>query len=290
MIGLVSSRASILAYLKAHGSATGKELRDYLGISRQALSVHLRALIGSGQIVKSGSTRGARYYSPDAAPEAVAFSRQPQLAGLDEGRVYEELATTLNLSTELRPNVGSIVRYAFTEMLNNAIEHSRAERCQILARLEAGALWFEIRDHGIGVFYSIATKYDLEDEHAAMIELLKGKITTLPEAHSGEGIFFTARAGDRFVLRSHRTQIEWDRMRDDAFVSQPRFSKGTTAQFLVRRDTRRLLQEVFLQFAPEEYDYQFRKTSVLIKLLRSEYVSRSQARRQLTKQEKFEEV
>ncbi|MDH3692327.1 MAG: DUF4325 domain-containing protein [Gammaproteobacteria bacterium] len=284
------TRENILEYISARDSATGKELCDRLGISRQALNVHMRALIDSGQIVKSGSTRGARYYHHQRAPAAVAFNRSLMLSGLDESRVYEEIATTLNLRAALSTNVESIVHYAFTEMLNNAIEHSKTERCRTLVRLEAGKIAFEIRDDGVGVFRSITDKFGLQDEHEAMIELLKGRTTTMPEAHTGEGIFFTAKMADRFVLRSHRIQIEWDRARDDVFVSEPRYRKGTTVDFELRRDARILREDVFSRFAPEEYDYQFQKTTVLVKLLKSEYISRSEAKRLIANLEKFREI
>ena len=182
------------------------------------------------------------------------------------------------------------MHYAFTEILNNAIDHSISDRCKIEVRLDATKLTFTIRDIGIGVFSSIAEKFDLQDEHAALIELIKGKTTTQPHAHSGEGIFFVSRSADRFVLRSHRLQIEWDRDRDDVFVSDPRFLKGTLAQFEIRRDSRTRLENVFAEFAPEEYDYQFQKTRVLVKLLRRDYVSRSEAKRLLHNLDKFSEI
>jgi hypothetical protein len=47
---------------------------------------------------------------------------------------------------------------------------------------------------------------------------------------------------------------------------------------------------VFSEFAPEEYDFQFRKTRVLVKLLRKDYVSRSEAKRLLHNLDKFAEI
>jgi len=149
---------------------------------------------------------------------------------------------------------------------------------------------FSIKDPGIGVFHSIAEKFNLEDEQAAMIELIKGKTTMQPHAHSGEGIFFVSRSADRFVLRSHRLQIEWDRDRDDVFVSDPRYMKGTLAQFEIRKDSRTRLEDVFAEFAPEQYDFKFEKTRVLVKLLQREYVSRSEAKRLLHNLDKFSEI
>ncbi|MBW1808290.1 MAG: DUF4325 domain-containing protein [Deltaproteobacteria bacterium] len=212
------------------------------------------------------------------------------LAGLDESEVYSGLATVLNLPRLLPSNVEAIVRHSFTEMLNNSIEHSAAERCRIRVRLEAGWVSFVVRDRGIGVFHSIASKLNLEDEQAALVELLKGKTTTMAETHSGEGIFFTSKAVDRFVLRSHRIQLEADRARNDIFVSQKRFIEGTDIRVFIRRTTRRRLEDVFSEFAPEEYDFQFQKTKIFVKLLQQNYISRSEAKRLVANLEKFTEI
>ena len=285
----VSTRNAILKYIEENGSATSPELAEYLGITRQAIILHLRQLLASADIFKTGSTRAARYFPRKAAIVNRRVKRALGLADADESAVYEDIAITLTLS-ELRSNVESIVHYAFTEMLNNAIDHSMSDQCMIDVRLDATKLSFTVRDGGIGVFHSIADKFGLVDEHAAMIELIKGKTTTQPEAHSGEGIFFVSRAADRFLLRSHRVQIEWDHYRDDVFVSEPRFLKGTLVQFEIRKDSRTRLENVFAEFAPEKYDFQFEKTRVLVKLLKRDYVSRSEAKRLLHNLDKFSEI
>jgi DNA-binding MarR family transcriptional regulator len=283
-------KSRILAYLAKTDAAGGRELREHLGISRQALHIHLRELIESGEVVKSGSTRAARYSLASRAPAPLAARKDLTLAGLDESKVYEELALNLGLRGQLRPSVEAIVRYAFTEMLNNAIEHSEAQRCKVAFKLDTGAASFEVRDPGIGVFHSIASKLGLPDENTAMLELLKGKTTTMTDRHTGEGLFFTSKVADRFRLRSHRIQIDWDRSRGDVFVSARRFLQGTRVEFLIRRGTRRRIDEVFNEFAPEEYDFRFRKTRVHVRLLRKDYVSRSEAKRLLANLEKFSEV
>ncbi|HSS65725.1 MAG TPA: helix-turn-helix domain-containing protein, partial [Gammaproteobacteria bacterium] len=126
-----STRDAILAYVERRGSATSTELADHLKLTRQAINLHLRQLIDSGEIIKTGSTRSARYFPPSAAPEPEIFEGQFNLEGLDEARVYDRVAVSLNLARRLRPNVRNIVHYAFTEMLNNAVEHSKAERCRV---------------------------------------------------------------------------------------------------------------------------------------------------------------
>ena len=44
----------IIAYISKKKAATAKELIDYLEISPQAVFKQLKALIGNGQIIKSG--------------------------------------------------------------------------------------------------------------------------------------------------------------------------------------------------------------------------------------------
>jgi anti-sigma regulatory factor (Ser/Thr protein kinase) len=283
-------KQGILDYLKEMGVANSRQLCERLGISRQALNLHMRQLIIDGKIVKTGATRSARYYLAESGPKAEKFNRTLKLANLDENEVYAALATTLNLKSELSIDQETIVHYGFTEMLNNAIDHSKADHCEIAASLDAAKIEFTIRERGIGVFHSIASRFSLDHEHAAMIELIKGKTTTMPEAHSGEGIFFTSNAADRFSLRSHKIQLVWDKFKADVFVSQPRYSKGTLVHFSLSRTSRTTLDAVFSRFAPKEYDFEFSRTKIMIKLLKPEYISRSEAKRLVVNLDKFREV
>jgi len=283
-------KQQILKYLKQHGPTTSRQLCAHLGISRQALNVHIRALISAGELYKSGATRAAKYHLYDAASESRRFKKTLKLASLDENQIYEQMAILLNLKSALPVNLRTIVNYGFTEMLNNAIDHSMAKTCEVVVNLDAAKIEFEIRDRGIGVFHSIASRLQLEDEHVAMIELIKGKTTTMPEAHSGEGIFFSAQAADRFSLRSHQIEIVWDKFRQDIFVSQPRFLEGTRVRFTLVRSSRTNLEDVFARFAPREFDFEFSRTRIMVKLLQAEYISRSEAKRLVVNLEKFREV
>lgn len=285
----VETRQKILDHLQVNGSATSPELAEALSITRQAINQHIRDLLGQRKIVKTGSTRAARYYLPEHAPKGQRLERTFDLSGLDEAEAYEAFALQLNLRS-LRDNVESIVHYAFTEMLNNAIDHSESERCEVTFAFDPARVRFTVRDFGIGVFHSIADKLTLPDEHAAMIELMKGKTTTMPERHSGEGIFFVSRAADRFTLRSHRIQLQWDRLAGDVFASDEKQITGTLVEFEIQSDAKTRLEEVFEEFAPAEYDYRFEKTRVFVKLMRKDYVSRSEAKRLLHNLEKFSEI
>ena len=54
----------------------------------------------------------------------------------------------------------------------------------------------------MGIFKKIQKALDLLDERHAILELAKGKLTTDPKHHTGEGIFFTSRMFDEFTILS----------------------------------------------------------------------------------------
>lgn len=278
---------AILAYLDTHGSCGSKALCEHLGISRQALNVHLNRLIDEGRVVRTGATRNTRYALPGQLPQPEPYRGEFDTDDLDENRVYQRVELGLNLAHALTPNANTVFQYVFTEMLNNAIDHSGSKKVRISAALQAGLVRASVKDNGIGVFASIAEKLGFRDEHDALLQLVKGKTTTMPEAHSGEGIFFSSKAANTLVLRSHRIQVKWSQRLEDVFVSNRRYVKGTHVDIEVRRDTRTRLEDVFEAFAPAEFDYEFSKSRVQVKLLGETYISRSEARRLLVNLEKF---
>src|SRR3989338_8465686 len=88
------------------------------------------------------------------------------------------------------------------EMFNNAIEHSESKIISVEVSLRNNKLSFIVEDSGIGVFRNIMKKKGLRSVIEAIQDLLKGKTTTMPKSHSGEGIFFTSKASDLFILDS----------------------------------------------------------------------------------------
>jgi len=135
----------------------------------------------------------------------------------------------------------------------------------------------------------------LDDERQALLELSKGKLTTDPENHTGEGIFFTSRVFDEFeidskgVRFSHNDEFQFD------YILETEFSKndpGTSVYMLLNRDSDRQIQAVFDEYAgPDEF--QFNRTVIPVRLAQygnEKLVSRSQAKRLLARVERFEYV
>lgn len=85
-------------------------------------------------------------------------------------------------------------------MFNNAIDHSGGTAITVQINKTAISTEIIISDDGIGIFKKIQSEFDLLDERHAIFELSKGKLTTDPRNHSGEGIFFTSRMFDQFEI------------------------------------------------------------------------------------------
>ncbi len=119
----------------------------------------------------------------------------------DEDRVWRSLVEPALVG--LPENVLKICHYSFTEMFNNAIEHSEGEYAIVKIERTARFVTLIVYDDGIGIFEKIQAAFSLEDHRHAILELAKGKLTTDPKHHTGEGIFFSSRMFDEFTIAAN---------------------------------------------------------------------------------------
>jgi len=151
----------------------------------------------------------------------------------------------------------------------------------------------EIRDDGEGIFKRIARLTGLGDPREAILELSKGKLTTAPENHAGEGIFFTSRAFDAFLIVSG--ELRFDHMQESDIDMMGHLETGlggTRVIMFPQPTTQRTLFSVFDAFTDAE-THDFSKTVVPIRLALYEgdqLVSRSQAKRIMNRVERFKNV
>lgn len=289
-------KRKIVAVAKERRSFTANDVLEAIGkkFTRAYVLRFIGQLLESGTLVKSGSTRGAEYALKEKVKDfGNRFHKRYVNKGLHEDEIYAEVLKRCPFITKLPKNVQDIYTYAFTEMLNNAIDHSSSRYVAVKADERDGMARFVVDDYGVGAWNNIITKRKLNSEIEAVQDLLKGKTTTAPEAHSGEGIFFTSKAADDFILASGGTELRIDNEQDDTFVGvlKPR-KNGTRVTFLISPDHRGTLSDVFRRFYTDPNELAFDKTEVQVKLyaLGSQYVSRSQARRVLSGLEKFKSV
>jgi len=123
--------------------------------------------------------------------------------------------------------------------------------------------------------------------------LAKGKFTTDPRRHTGEGIFFTSRVFDNFMIVSGNwvfTHTETDN--DWLLEEQETFYQGTYVRLRINPESNRDLQVVFDKYIGSE-DFGFSRTHIPVTLARygdENLVSRSQAKRMLSRFERFKEI
>ncbi|UCD66511.1 MAG: DUF977 family protein [Deltaproteobacteria bacterium] len=284
-------KEKILALIKRKKELSGVQLSKSLGISRQAVNKHLKQLLQNGSLIKEGVTRGAVYKIATAEKKVKkSFKKSYFLKGLEEDKVFQQIDLTLNLSRLISPKAYEIARYSFTEMLNNAIDHSHSGKSQVEVVVDEFNFQFRIRDYGIGLFFSIYDKFNLPDENSAVGELIKGKTTTMREKHTGEGIFFTSKVADKMFFRSSKIKLLFDNEKKDIFIEELKSIQGTEVFFSIKKRTRKKLEDIFSIFAPEEFDYKFEKTRAMVKLFQKEYISRSEARRLYHGLDKFKVI
>lgn len=169
-------------------------------------------MVAEGTLLKGGSTASAFYALPQNADHIYeVIKHRFKRETLEEHRVFNNIRDKHGLIRSLPENISSILFYAFTEMLNNAIEHSLSQYIEIEMVVNNKNLTFTIDDFGIGVFRNVIKKQNLRSEVEAMQDLLKGKTTTQPHSHTGEGIFFTSKIADIFELDSfgYKMRVEY---------------------------------------------------------------------------------
>jgi hypothetical protein len=272
--------------IAADGRRVGTRLAQAAGVSRQVANGYLQTLAQDGQIEAEGTTRARVYRLKTLADAEMRFPR----LGLEEHLVWREVVAPR--VADLPQNVRDIWHYAVTEMVNNAIDHSGAP--EVMVRMTRNALWTEVlvADEGEGIFVKIQRALGLHDAREAILELAKGKLTTAPEAHSGEGIFFTSRMMDRFEIESHHLRFNHAGRSDDSIVEQAADTPGTRVDMQLANHSPRLLREVFEAYT-EPDELSFDRTVVPLRLAQYEgemLVSRSQAKRVSHRFERFKRV
>ncbi len=283
-------RDFILQNVEEHPDSISRMTSKEFGISRQAVNRHLNTLLSQGLLSAKGSTRSRAY---ELRP--IIEHRFPITISLDldDDRVWRQYLAAL--FEGFRQNIVGIGHYGFTEMYNNVIDHSEGKNAVVSFRHVPGRVELTVKDDGIGIFNKITKELGLADERQAILELAKGKVTTDPKNHTGEGIFFATRMFDTFSILSGRLFYCRSIHMSGEWLLEDRedVSKGTFISMKIGTDSDRTLKEIFDQYSSEEDEYGFRRTLVPVSLAtygRENLVSRSQAKRVLARFDLFDEV
>jgi anti-sigma regulatory factor (Ser/Thr protein kinase) len=204
----------------------------------------------------------------------------------DEFRIWTQFAKP---KLNLPGNVLCICEYGFTEVLNNAFDHSQSDHVAIRCEQDTRFSHFEIEDDGVGLFAKLREYFDLDSDIHALIELVKGKLTAAPQAHSGEGLFFSSKMFDRFLIEAGELSVLFEG--DRCSVRSTPNRKGTLIRMEIANDSHTTVEQIFGRFCDAE-ELTFYKTRFLLSLAAFEgsLISRSQAKRVAARLENFGEV
>ncbi|WP_429346791.1 STAS-like domain-containing protein [Paraburkholderia sp. Clong3] len=281
-------RRFILEHIESHNGDIAALAAEQFGITRQAVNKHLTRLRDQGTVTKDGTGRASSYKLVQLFEQTFSYTITESLA---EDVVWrQDIKDTIS---PLPDNVVNIWHHGFTEMFNNAIDHSGGTTIAVKITKTAISTEVVISDDGVGIFKKIQTEFGLLDERHAIFELAKGKLTTDPRNHSGEGIFFTSRMYDKFEILSGGLYFNHERGKpEDWLLERSKAHPGTAVFMELNNHTARTTRKVFDEFT-ESDDYTFDKTIVPVNLARygaDELVSRSQAKRLLARVELFKHV
>jgi hypothetical protein len=281
-------RRFILENVEKHTIGIANLTAEKFSITRQAVNKHLQNLTSEGALTPSGKTRNRTYKLCPLLEWKQTYQLEP---GLDEDLVWTR--DVMPIVGHFPENVVDIWHYCFTEMFNNAVDHSGGQSVLLQITKTAANTQILLMDNGIGIFKKIQTAMNLADERHAILELSKGKLTTDPARHTGQGIFFTSRLMDSFDILSgsvYFSHIVGDE--EDWIVERPQFQSGTAIFLKLNNHTCKTCKKVFDQYSDKE-DLGFIKTVVPVRLAQygnEKLISRSQAKRVLGRVELFKTV
>jgi len=292
---LLDTHDAIILATARETSQLASVATERTGLSRVAVSRRIKKLADAGYLLRHGAgTRQTyspghlRYWLAHTTPEAVAQ------AGGEFGVWARHVAPLMQGVADPVVNLANI---AFTEMLNNALDHSQSSQLLMGAHITQGSgpsggqLQMLVADNGVGIFRRIADAMNLFDDRLALLELAKGKFTTAASGHSGMGVFVSSRMLDGLAIESrgltfdltppHQalTRFDWVDIHAELKAATV---QGTVVRMSLALDSQRTAQDVYLRyFSPDEIGGDaFHTTEVPVRLaqLGSQLVSRSQGK------------
>ncbi len=276
----------IIEQLPAHSNDIVDITKKHFEISKPTATKYVNILIEEKIVQKQKQGRYPHYSLVKNKKVFTYFLKN----NLEEDVIWrKDIAPLLD---SVKKNVKNALQYSFTEMVNNVIDHAQAEKLLIEIDIDALNVMIDIYDDGIGIFKKIQTDLNLDDPKHAILELAKGKFTSDPEHHSGEGIFFTSRICDSFAIRSDNLSF-FSQHNDDWLLEGGSSEQGTLIRFIMSKNSTVNIADIFNEYSDPDKCPSFHKTHVPVKLMEYEgelLLSRSQAKRLINRFDRFLEV
>lgn len=266
----------ITAAAREHSLDLAGHVEERTGASHRAVMSALRRLVDAHWLVRSGSSRRP-VYGPGTLRQVA---RSYTLHGLQEDIPWQR---DFAPNFELPRHVARMIQHGFTELVNNAIDHSGGTSVTVSLRQTPSHVQLLVSDDGCGVFDRICEAFDIADAQHAMLELSKGRLTSQPEMHTGRGLFFSAQLADVFDIHANNTAFQrrsWESSGWQRGRPMPR--QGSSIYMAIALDTSRTLDQVMEAWSIDGTGIEFDQTTVNLRLLAGPgepLDSRAQARR-----------
>jgi anti-sigma regulatory factor (Ser/Thr protein kinase) len=267
------------------GEVQNRDVASALRVSPATAHRLLQALVLGGMLQRHGKGRAAHY-------RLRTVRRRFRLKDLDEHRVWDEVSTEIARIRPLQAEAARSLAYAASEIVNNAIDHSRGRTVEVTVAFEKGGTTVTtVQDDGVGVFRRVCQDFGYATPEDAIVQLEKGKLTSDPTRHSGEGLFFSSKAVTRFRLESQAVAWVVDNLVRDSGIAPSDVRRGTRVRLDTVPGHVPRLEELFASYTDPE-SLRFTRTRATIKLasLGTALVSRAEAKRTVARLPDFRHV
>ena len=235
----------ILEKIVAETQSLSKVVAETFNISTNTVHTYLNELIENGIIEKQ--KRGQ--YQLINTHHEYTFKRS------EGDLISDTLPYDRYLEKDIKhlgENVQRVWSYGLSEMVNNVIDHSNAENMKVIVIQNYLTTTVLLIDDGVGIFEKIKNHFGLPSLDEAICELFKGKLTTDEANHSGEGIFFTSKMMDNFLISSSGKIFTSSKFDDDNILDLNTNIQGTCVLMSLSNFTHKVPNDIFEQYSDVE--------------------------------------
>ncbi len=155
------------------GEIANRDVVTALKMSAATSHRLLAALVTAGVLERHGKGRTTRY-------RLRAVRRRFKLGGLEEDRAWTLVAQEIARIRPLGDDEARSLRYAATEVINNAIDHSRGTSVEVSVSFDAGGTTVtRVRDDGVGVFRRLCDDFGFASAYEAGSRLSSARPTVV---------------------------------------------------------------------------------------------------------------
>ncbi len=277
-----SIRMYILEKISQQEKGVAGYVAGELGVSPNTVHSYLKELLEEHIICKS---KRGNYALVTQQQEYILERSRGEL----EQDTYAYDRYVYPLVCHLPDNIERIWNYGVSEMVNNVIDHSGAETLHLFVEQNYLFTRVVLIDDGIGIFKKIKEHFALSGLDEAICELCKGKLTTDAENHSGEGIFFTSKMMDTFLIMSDKRVFATTKYEDDRILKLAESIGGTCVGMTLSNFTNKTPAAIFDAYSDVVGGF-FKTMIPLRNIFEKGPISRSQAKRICNRLEQFQEI